>query len=188
MKHLEDYREIVGDNVITEIYRKARKLYGRHIVHINSTFMGGGVAEMLLSIAPLMNYIGLNADWVTFHGNQDFFTLTKKIHNALQGDRIHWTKNKVNLYLNTNRNFSIYTHLGENYDLVIIHDPQPLPLIRFYKKVQPWVWRCHVDLSHPNETVWNFLKNFILRYDLVIVSNEKYKNDIPIKYKIIHPA
>lgn len=188
MKHLEDYREIVGDHVITEIYGKARKLYGKHIIHINSTFMGGGVAEMLLSIAPLMNYIGLNADWVTFHGNQDFFTLTKKIHNALQGDRIHWTKNKVNLYLNTSRNFSIYTHIGDNYDLVIIHDPQPLPLIRFYKKVQPWVWRCHVDLSHPNETVWNFLKSFILRYDLVIVSNEKYKNDIPIKYKIIYPA
>jgi len=187
MRSLEDYRGSVRDEVISSIHRKARKLYGKNILHINSTYQGGGVAEILGSLAPLMNDIGINADWRILHGNPDFFIITKKFHNALQGSEIRFTELKRELYVQANEDFSVYTHI--NHDCVIIHDSQPLPLIKFYKKRQPWIWRCHVDLSNPNKEVWNFLKNFILRYDTVIISSEKYKTEnLPIETKIIPPA
>ncbi|MFX0163279.1 MAG: glycosyltransferase [Candidatus Hodarchaeota archaeon] len=187
MHSLDDYREIVGDGVIASIHRKARKLYDKHILHLNSTYLGGGVAEILASLVPLMNDIGIDACWRILRGTPDFFTITKKFHNALQGDRINFTEMKKRLYVQANEDFSVYTHI--NSDCVIIHDPQPLPLIKFYKKRQPWIWRCHVDLSNPNEAVWHFLKNFILRYDTVIISSEKYKSkDLPLEQRVINPA
>ncbi len=187
MKRLEDYQEIVVDEVIFRIHNKMTKLYGKHVVHVNSTYQGGGVAEMLSSLVPLMNDIGLDAGWRILHGNPDFFGITKKFHNALQGDPLHFTHIKRDLYLNNNEDFSQFTHL--DHDACIIHDPQPLPLVRFYKKRQPWIWRCHIDLTDPNQRLWNFLKSFILKYDLVIVSNEKYlRKDLPVKQIIIPPA
>ncbi len=187
MRSLEEYREIVGDTVISSIYRKARKLYGVKVLHINSTYVGGGVAEMLTSLVPLMNDVGLEADWRTFHGTPDFFTITKKFHNALQGDRINLTEIKKRIYLQTNEGFATYCHV--NHHFVIIHDPQPLPLVKFYKKHQPWIWRCHIDLTNPNKELWEFLKKFILRYDIVILSSEKYKRkDLPVEQRIIYPA
>jgi len=187
MRSLEDYREIVGDETIGEIYRKARGLYGRRVLHINSTYQGGGVAEMLSSLVPLFNDIGIDAGWRILHGSPDFFTITKKFHNALQGSNINLTEIKKKIYEETNENFSIFTHI--DHDLVVIHDPQPLPIIRFYKKRQPWVWRCHVDLSEPNQLLWNYMKKFILRYDLAVVSNRTYiKKDLPVEQKVIYPA
>lgn len=149
MRSLEDYKEIVGDEVISRIYRKARALYEKHILHINSTYQGGGVAEMLSALVPLSNMVGIDVGWRILHGNPDFFAITKKFHNALQGERINLTERKRTVYTQTNESFSVYTHI--DHDCVIIHDPQPLPLIKFYKKKQPWIWRCHVDLTNPNE-------------------------------------
>lgn len=187
MRNIEDYREISGDEAISEIYRKARKLYGRRVLHINSTYQGGGVAEMLHSIMPLFNDIGIVAGWRILHGNPDFFTITKKFHNALQGEEINLTEMKKRLYIQTNETFSTYTHIDRH--CVIIHDPQPLPLIKFYRKKQPWIWRCHVDLSKPDPEVWEFLKQFILRYDVIVVSDEKYKKtDLPVEQRVIRPA
>ncbi len=187
MKNLSDYRKIVGDKVISEIYKRARKLYGRRILQINSTYLGGGVAEILNSLAPLMNDVGIDAGWRIIRGTPDLFSITKKFHNALQGDPINLTEIKKKLYIQSNEDFSMYTHI--NHDCVIINDPQPLPLIQFYKKRQPWIWRCHVDLSNPNEILWEFLKGFILRYDIVIVSNKKYqKEDLPLEQRIFHPV
>jgi len=187
MRSVEDYRKIVGDGAISSIYKKARKLYGKHIVNINSTYQGGGVAEMLSSIVPLMNEIGIEAGWRILHGNPDFFSITKKFHSALQGEKINLSEIKKKLYLRTNQDFSTFTHI--NHDIVIVHDPQPLPLVRFYSKRQPWIWRCHVDLSSPDEEIWDFIKEYILRYDLVIVSSEKYrKKDLPVEQRIISPA
>jgi len=186
-RSVEDYREIVGDEVISEIHRRARKLYGRHILHVNSTYQGGGVAEMLSSLIPLMNDVGMDVGWVILHGEPDFFTVTKKFHNALHGERINLSEMKKGLYVMTNEDFSVYTHI--HHDCVIVHDPQPLPLIKFYKKQRPWIWRCHVDLSNPNEEVWEFLKTYILRYDMVIVSNEKYRRkDLTVEQRVIYPA
>lgn len=187
MKKLSDYREIVGDKVISDIYRKARGIYGKRVLNINSTYMGGGVAEILNSLAPLLNDVGVDAGWRIIRGTEDLFNITKKFHNALQGDPINLTDIKKELYIQTNEDFSQYTHI--NHDCVIIHDPQPLPLISFYKKRQPWIWRCHIDLSRPNEELWDFFKGFILRYDMVIISNEKYKKkDLPIEQRVIAPV
>jgi len=187
MRSLEDYREIIGVKVIGEIHRKARNLYGKHILNINSTYQGGGVAEILNSLIPLMNNIGIDAGWRISHGNPDFFTVTKKFHNALQGESIHFTEMKKQLYIQTNEDFSSYTHI--DHDCVIVHDPQPLPLIKFYKKRQPWIWRCHVDLSNPNDKLWEFLTTFMLRYDVIIISNKDYrKDDFPVEQRIIYPA
>lgn len=187
MRSLEDYHKIVGDEVITSIHKKARSLYERHILHINSTYQGGGVAEILTSLVPLMNDIGIDTGWRIMQGNPDFFQITKKFHNALQGNGINFTEMKKKLYLLANENFSVYTHI--NHDCVIIHDPQPLPQIKFYAKRQPWIWRCHADLSNPNGKLWAFLKNFILRYDLVVVSNDNYRQkDLPLEQKVCYPA
>jgi trehalose synthase len=187
MHGLEDYRKIVGDKVIGEIARKARGLYGKHILHINSTYQGGGVAEILNNLVPLMNDIGIDTGWRTLHGFPDFFEITKKFHNALQGESIHFTERKKRLYYQANGDFATYTHI--DHDCVIIHDPQPLPLIKFYKKRQPWIWRCHVDLSNPNERLWEFLSSFMLRYDVVILSNKNYlKKDLPVEQVVIYPA
>jgi len=187
MHSLEDYRGIVGVKVIGEIHRKASKLYGKHILHINSTYQGGGVAEILNSFIPLLNDIGIDSGWRILQGNPDFFTVTKKFHNALQGESIHFTEMKKQLYTQANEDFSTYTHI--DHDCVIIHDPQPLPLLKFYKKRQPWIWRCHVDLSDPDDQLWEFLSTFILRYDMVILSNEEYKKEeLPVEQRIIYPA
>ena len=130
---LENYRNVVGNNVIDEINSKAKKLRGKHVLHINSTYIGGGVAEILNSFIPLMNSIGIDTGWRILHGNPGFFSATKKFHNALQGGPIDLSEIKK-IFIETNENFSSYTHI--NHDLVIIHDPQPLPLINFYKKKQ----------------------------------------------------
>ncbi len=186
MRYLNDYRKITGDKIISDIFKKARKLYGRRILHINSTFYGGGVAEILSSLVPLMNDVGLEAGWRIIRGAPEFFLTTKKFHNALQGDEINLTDIKKQIYVQINEDFANYTHV--NHDCVIIHDPQPLPLINFFKKRQPWIWRGHVDLSNPNKELWDYLTNFILKYDAMIVSHENYKNKLPMDYKIIQPA
>lgn len=187
MLSLEDYKGIVSDEIIAGIHKKTRKIYGNHVVHINSTYQGGGVAEILGSLVPLMNDIGIDAGWRILHGTPDFFDITKKFHNALQGENINFSKMKEKLYIQNNVNFAQYTHL--NHDCVVIHDPQPLPLIKFYKRMQPWIWRFHIDASSPNKKLWEFLKTFILRYDVVIVSSEKYiKEDLPVEHRIIPPC
>ncbi len=187
LQTVEDYRGIVGDDVITEIRRLARPLYGKKILHINSTYYGGGVAEILCSLVPLLNSIGLEADWRIVRGTQEFFNNTKKIHNAIQGEAIPKNDIDFSLVHETNEQFAVYCKIDA--DAVIIHDPQPLPLIRFYKKRQPWIWRCHVDLSHPNEDVWHFLEGYVLSYDRLIVSDERYvRQDLSSHYTIINPA
>jgi trehalose synthase len=187
VRSLDDYSDIVGDQVLSSIYRKARKLSGKHILHINATYQGGGVAELLGSVVVLMNDLGIDVGWRILHGTPDFFAITKKFHNALQGAAINLTEIKKRLYIRANEDFSAFTHI--DHDCVVIHDPQPLPLIKYYAKKQPWLWRCHVDLSASNSELWDFLKKFILRYDLMVISSEKYQRaDLPVEQRIIHPA
>lgn len=187
MLSLEDYRNIVSDKTITNIYQKARRLYGKRVMEVNSTYVGGGVAEMLQSLIHLMNDIGIETDWGILHGSPDFFEITKRFHNALQGNKLHLTEIKKNIYLGSNEAFYSYTHL--RHDAVIIHDVQPLPLIKFAAKREPWIWRCHVDLTSPDRTLWEFIKQFILRYDLMVVSHKSYlKKNLPLEQRIIFPA
>ena len=187
MLSLENFRGIVPDKTLAKIYARARGLYGKHIVHVNSTYMGGGVAEILYSLAMLMNDVGIDTGWRILHGTPDFFEVTKSFHNALQGADINLTETKRELYLQVNSNYARFTHL--DHDCVIVHDPQQLALIRSYRKRQPWIWRCHIDLTEPNQNLWDFLKGYLLKYDQVVVSSEKYyKEDLPIDQRLVCPA
>jgi len=187
MLRLEDFRFIVPDEMLAEIYTRAKGLYGKHIIHLNATYQGGGVAEILYSLVMLMNDIGVDSGWRILHGSQEFFEITKSFHNALQGANFVLSDRKKAAYLQVNENFSKFTHI--DHDCVIIHDPQPLALIRSYKKHQPWIWRCHIDLTCPHRELWDFLKGFVLKYDQVVFSSEKYfKNDLPVDQRLMFPA
>lgn len=187
LRSVDDYRGIVEDTVLAEIYKKASRLCNKHIVNINSTYQGGGVAEILHNLVILMNDVGVDAGWRILPGTPGFFTTTKRMHNALQGEPVDFELINRNYYMENNHKFSRFTHL--HHDCIVVHDPQPLPLIKFCDKHQPWVWRCHIDLSKPHSELWDYLKTFILRYDVVIVSDEKYKRkDLPVEQRIIYPS
>jgi len=186
-RRLEDYLKVVDDKVVAEIFKKSRKLHKKRILNLNSTFIGGGVAEILDSLVPLMNNVGLNYGWRILHGCPDFYNITKKFHNGLQGENVRFSKKEKDLYLKVNEEFSSYTHI--NHDCVIIHDPQPLPMAYYLKQDQPWICRIHIDLSNPNKKLWEFLKTFIFHYNVVIVSREEYKKkDLPVEQRVISPA
>lgn len=187
MASLDDYRGIVGDEIIGKIFKAATPLLGKRVIHLNSTYQGGGVAEILTSLIPLMNDVGIDVDWKILHGTLDFFTITKKFHNALHGEELNLSEIKKRVYMECNERFSVYTHI--DHDCVIVHDPQPLPLVKFFRKKQPWIWRCHVDMSNPNPELWAYLKLFILRYNEVILSSENYfKQELPVPQSCIYPS
>jgi trehalose synthase len=187
MLRLEDFRYIVPDETLAEIYARARRLYGKHIVHLNATYQGGGVAEILYSLVLLMNDVGIDAGWRILHGSQEFFEITKTFHNALQGAKSNLSERKKRVYLQVNENFSKFTHLY--HDCVIVHDPQPLSLIRSYRKSQPWIWRCHIDLTNPDKELWDFLKGFLLKYDQIVFSSKNYfKDELPVDQRLMFPA
>ena len=185
---LKDYKDIVGEELIQNIYGEATPLDKKHVEHINSTYYGGGVAEILNSLTLLMNDVGIRTGWRLLKGHPDFFNVTKKFHNSLQGENIVLSENKKRIYMECNETNSIIMHI-DFADCIIIHDPQPLPLINFYEKKQPWIWRGHIDLSNPNKVLWDYLKQFIEKYDAAIVSMEQYKQpDLQKPYHIIHPS
>ena len=184
---IERYAPLVGEERVVEIVRAARPLLGLRVLHISSTFHGGGVAGMLRTLIPLMCDVGLDADWSLLYGTPDLFGITKSLHNALQGEGIQLSEEDFELYLNINAFFARHTPLF--HDVVVVHDPQPLPVIRYVKKGKPWVWRCHIDLSGPDEGVWERLKPFALRYDAGVISSEAFrKPDLPLPTYVIPPA
>lgn len=186
-KRLVNYREFVDESKISEIYRKGSKLSKYHLLHINSTYYGGGVAEILRNITLLLNEVGIDVGWRAMIGTPDYFRVTKKFHNALQGDEINLTDMKKRVFERASEEFASFTHV--DHDLVIVHDPQPLPLITYYRKHQPWLWRCHVDLSSPNEEVWDYLKSFALAYDQNIFQMDEFAaKGFSSDYGIIRPS
>lgn len=187
-KKLEDYAKITGEETLERIREKAERLEGKSLAHVNSTSFGGGVAEILHNLVPLMRDVGLDARWFVIEGPDEFFNVTKTFHNALQGNReLRLTEDMKNLYLKTNEKNARDFDLGA-FDYVVIHDPQPAALINFYKKRQPWIWRCHIDLSDPNEEFWSFLREFVVRYDRYIFHMEDYvRNDLKRENVVIMP-
>ena len=187
IKQLADYRGIVSDAVIDEIGVKARELKGATVVHVNATNFGGGVAEILDNLVPLMNDIGLRADWRVLHGVPDFFEVTKKFHNALQGQDLVFDDQELQLFKFINEKFARFAFL--DHDFVIIHDPQPAALVQYVAHTNPWVWRCHIDITHPSAQAWSFMEPFILEYQRMIVSAEEYKKpDLRIPQQIMAPS
>jgi trehalose synthase len=183
---IEDYEPLVGGEVVRRIREKAAKLKGLRIANFNSTYYGGGVAEIISSLTLLMNSLGLRAEWRVIQGTPDFFSITKKMHNALQGGEIDLSKIKKEIfeqviYENTVRNFL-------DHDFIIVHDPQPLPLIEHYEKKCPWLWRCHLDLSRPDAEMWKYLRRWIDSYDAVILSCKDFAQEMKPPQRVMMPA
>jgi len=186
---IERYLKYVDEQTIAEVLRAARPLYGLRLFQINSTFHGGGVAGMLRSLIPLLNDVGIEARWSLLYGDPALFQTTKKLHNALQGELVELSTSELESYLGVNEAFARYGPSPADYDVTVIHDPQPLPMIRYAGKRGPWIWRCHIDLSTPHQPVWDLLKPFILRYDGVVVSAESFrKPDLVVETALIPPA
>jgi len=166
---VEDYEKFIGAEAVSRIIEKSDRLKDLKVININSTYYGGGVAEILNSLTLLMNTLGIKTEWRVIKGTPDFFTITKKMHNALQGGEINLSKLKKEIY-----ELVIYENVIRNYldhDIVIIHDPQPLPMIKFYDNNCTWIWRCHIDLTETNMKLWLYLGNLINKYDAVILSS-----------------
>lgn len=170
---VEDFEKYAGAETVERIINKAKPLRDMHVVHVNSTYYGGGVAEVLSSKTLLMNSLGIKTGWRVIQGSPDFFSITKKMHNALQGDRIGLTERKMQIYEDVIYENAVRSHL--HHDVVVVHDPQPLAMIRHHRKNGPWIWRCHVDLTRPNREVLRFLLPYINRYDAVILTLKEYK-------------
>jgi trehalose synthase len=183
---LEDYVQYVGGETVERILQKARPLRDLHVVNVNSTYYGGGVAELLGSMTILMNSIGIKTGWRVIQGSPDFFSITKKMHNALQGGEINLTDRKKEIYEEVVYENAFRNHL--EHDVVIIHDPQPLPMINHYRKRGPWIWRCHVDLSEPNRELWGYLAPFVEKYDAVISSIREYAQKLRTPQLFVMPA
>jgi trehalose synthase len=188
MATLDDYRKIAGDEIVDQIIEEAKPLKGKYVTHVNSTYYGGGVAEILDNLVYLMNEIGINAGWRLLKGTKSFFEITKLLHNSCQGGKLEMSPELKEYYEETNRRNSVFMHL-EKSDVVIAHDPQVLPLVKFYKASQLWIWRCHIDITEPNPQVWEYLSQFIWHYDEMIISDEKYKkNNLRIPQTVIMPS
>jgi len=183
---LEDYEHLIGAKSVDRIYKKAALLNGLHIANVNSTYYGGGVAELLSSLTLLMNTVGIKTGWRAIQGSPDYFSITKKMHNALQGGEINLSDRKKELYEEVIYENVIRNHLS--HDMVIIHDPQPLPMISHYKKKGPWIWRCHLDLSDTDNELWKYLTPFIEQYDAIIVSSKDYQKELDTPQLFFMPA
>jgi len=187
LTQVEDYEPLVGEETIDRIREKARPLQGLHVVNVNSTYYGGGVAELLTSLTLLMNSLGIKTGWRVIQGDPDFFSITKKMHNALQGGEINLSDRKMEIYEKVIHENAVRNHL-DSHNLVVIHDPQPLPMINHYKKNGPWIWRCHVDLTNPNQELWDFLVPYVEKYDAVIFSLKDYAQKIKTPQIFFMPA
>lgn len=183
---VEDYAPLVGQETIERIREKAVPLQELHITHINSTYYGGGVAELLGSLTLLLNNLGIKTGWRIIQGSPDFFSATKKMHNALQGGEIHLTERKLEIFEEVVFENAVRNHL--DHDIVIIHDPQPLPIIEHYRKKGPWLWRCHLDLTNPNRQLWSYMVPYIEKYDAVILTLEEYAQKLRTPQVFIKPA
>src|SRR6266568_3051537 len=183
---IEDYEPFIGIENVERIREKARRLNGLRVANFNSTYYGGGVAETISSLTLLMNSLGLRTEWRVIQGTPDFFSVTKKMHNALQGGEIDLSQIKKEIfeeviYENSVRNFI-------EHDFVIVHDPQPLPLIEHYEKKCPWIWRCHIDLSRPEAEMWKYLRHWIDKYDAAILSCPEFKQEMKPPQRVFMPA
>jgi trehalose synthase len=187
MTDIGDYVSIVGAEEVAGIRQLADKVRGERVIHVNATHFGGGVAEILTRTVPLARSLGLDISWQTIKGDERFFSITKEIHNGLQGKEGKLlTDGDWSAYLNTVKDNFASLDLGG--DVVTIHDPQPLPLVS-YKGGGKWVWRCHIDTSQPNDSVWKGIAGLVKRYDLTIFSMEKYiPKNLGIGVLVDHPT
>jgi trehalose synthase len=165
----------------------ASKLSGKVIQNVNSTFTGGGVAEILNRMIPLLHQLGVDARWNIIKGDEEFFSVTKKFHNALHGRVETITEKDFAVFSETSRNNITETELYG--DIIFVHDPQPIMLVDRKEEIgKKWIWRCHIDVSHPDKVVWNFLTPYINKYDTAVFSSPSFSCLLPINQFLISPS
>jgi len=190
--HLDDYRTIIGAADLDELRFLARNLKGKSMKMVNSTAVGGGVAEMLNRLVPLLGELEVTTHWEVITGGNDFFEVTKAFHNALHGSEYQLTKSAQEIFLAYNEQNRQRMHFPE--DVIVIHDPQPAALVVARNEParkeshQRWVWRCHIDLSNPNPQVWGLLRPFIEQYDAAIFSSQSFARQLPIPQYLFYPC
>src|SRR5215470_15395838 len=184
---LADYEPIIGKSQVDELRFVARPLQGKRVKMVNSTAVGGGVAEMLNRLVPLLDELGVKTGWEVITGGNDFFEVTKGFHNALHGAPFTLTQQARDVFLShTEQNRS---RMSFDEEFVVIHDPQPAGLIKSKSDTSSkWVWRCHIDLSHPNEEVWNFLQPMVERYDAAVFSSPAFARQLAIPQALFYPC
>ena len=184
---LKDYEPVVGRSSLEELKMLAAKFSGKIVQIINSTFVGGGVSEILEHMVPLLNQLGVDARWNVISGGEEFFEVTKKFHNALHGNREKISSQDFALFSEvTQRNLNEMSFYG---DIIFIHDPQPVGLIAQKKNIgKKWLWRCHIDVSNPDKKVWKFLRSFIVDYDAAVFSAPNFAQHLPIRQFLITPS
>ncbi|HKH58521.1 MAG TPA: glycosyltransferase [Rubrobacter sp.] len=188
-QNLDLYERSAGAEAIGQLRELAAPLEGARILHVNATPYGGGVAEILRSEIPLLRDLGILADWKLITGDQTSFSVTKAIHNGLQGAARELTPAEQETYLTHSARTAQL--LEEEYDLVVVHDPQPLALLRLHGKgAARWVWRCHIDTSEPNLQVWDYLRPYLEGYDATVFTLGSFAPpDVPVeRVEIIPPA
>jgi trehalose synthase len=184
---LSDYEGIVGSQVIEEIHTLAQKVSHKSVKMINSTAVGGGVAEILNRMVPLLNEAGVRTKWDVIKGGETFFSVTKEFHNALHGKDVQISQGMYDTFLEYNR--LNQKEMTFNEDVIVVHDPQPAALIDGRDKTSTkWVWRCHIDVSSPHAGVWGFLENYVKRYDASIFSSPRFARQLPIPQYLIPPS
>lgn len=171
---LEAYQRLLGKQAINSLRKKAIKFEQKTVLHINSTKFGGGVAEILNNMLPMMRELKIDAEWKVFTAPKSFFEISKKMHNALQGNMsINFSEDEISAFLEQSK--STYEQIHPNSDFVIIHDPQPSPVIEFaHERRGKWIWRCHIDTSDPNPQAWNLISRYFPNYDALIFTKVEY--------------
>lgn len=185
MTLMDDYIPIVGESVVEELRLIASRLRGKRILNVNSTAVGGGVAEILSRMLPPLREMGLDVRWDVIHGGEEFFDVTKKFHNALHGSQADIGERDFEIFMDTSR--KNLEEMDTSSDIVFIHDPQPIVLVQ-KRSNNKWIWRCHIDLSNPNQKVWEFLKEFVVRYDAAVFSSAAFSRELPIRQFLIAPS
>ena len=190
-RRLEDYREPAGEEAVERLAKAAAPLKGSRMLHVSSTAFGGGVAELLFTHIALLQDLGIEAEWQLIEGSDEFFNVTKLVHNALQGMAVPWTESFEQIYLERVR--ANAERFESDADFVFIHDPQPLAMLTFLEETAPrngkWIWRCHIDLSQPMEQVWSFLSVHAAQYDAAVFTLDEYvKPGLGPRIAVIPPS
>lgn len=187
---LEQYARIAGEDVIRQLRLLAGPMRGLRVLHVNSTRQGGGVAEILVKLVPLMCELGLNASWEVIEGSPEFYQCTKYFHNALQGQHVPVAEGLLREYERVNEMNAVRLRSElENADVVFIHDPQPAALLgNVSMRKGKWIWRCHIDVSHPYRPVWRYLRPIVSGYDASVFSLADFAQVLPHPAFLIPPS
>jgi len=188
MPRLADYIPIVGESTVEELRELGKRMAGQRVAMVNSTRVGGGVAEILDRMVPLLEELGLRMRWEVIEGSEPFYRVTKAFHNALHGKPEPITPEMFQLFLDVGR--QNVERLALDDDIVFIHDPQPITLVEQRRPDQTsrWIWRCHVDVSRPLQAVWKFLQPFILKFDAAVYSSSAFAQQMPMEQILIAPS